>query len=54
LTKRELQTLLHHASPAATVAVHPEADPVGAYVIATVDVEDTEMASPCIWFECDR
>lgn len=38
----ELQHLIHRAYPSATFQVVPGDDPTGTYVIATVDVEDTE------------
>jgi H2-forming N5,N10-methylenetetrahydromethanopterin dehydrogenase-like enzyme len=38
----ELQRLIHRVYPAATFQVVPGEDPAGTYVVATVDVEDTE------------
>lgn len=38
----ELQRLIHRVYPSATFQVVPGDDPAGTYVIATVDVEDTE------------
>jgi hypothetical protein len=38
----ELQRLIHRVYPTATFQVIPGDDPAGTYVIATVDVEDTE------------
>ena len=38
----ELQALIQQAYPAATFAVTPGEDPEGLYVLATVDVDDTE------------
>ena len=38
----ELQGLIRRVDPTATFQVVPGDDPTGTYVIATVDVEDTE------------
>ncbi len=38
----ELQNLIRRVDPMATFQVVPGDDPTGTYVIATVDVEDTE------------
>ena len=38
----ELQALIRRVDPTATFEVIPGDDPAGTYVIATVDVEDTE------------
>ena len=38
----ELQALIHLHHPAATFQVTQGEDPVGTYVIATVDVDDTD------------
>jgi hypothetical protein len=38
----ELQALIQQAYPTATFAVTPGEDPEGLYVLATVDVDDTD------------
>ena len=38
----ELQRLIQRHYPAATFQVEPGDDPMGMYVLATVDVEDTD------------
>ena len=38
----ELQNLIRRVDPMATFQVVPGDDPTGTYVIATVDIEDTE------------
>jgi hypothetical protein len=42
----ELQGLIRRVDPTATFQVVPGDDPTGIYVIATVDVEDTETNEP--------
>jgi hypothetical protein len=39
----ELQHLIRRVDPLATFQVVPGEDPTGTYVLATVDVEDTEL-----------
>jgi hypothetical protein len=39
----ELQHLIRRVDPLATFQVVPGDDPTGTYVLATVDVEDTEL-----------
>jgi len=39
----ELQHLIRQVDPLATFQVVPGEDPAGTYVLATVDVEDTEL-----------
>jgi len=39
----ELQHLIRRVDPRATFQVVPGEDPTGTYVLATVDVEDTEL-----------
>jgi hypothetical protein len=39
----ELQGLIQQAYPTATFAVTPGEDPEGIYVLATVDVDDTDV-----------
>jgi len=39
----ELQHLIRQVDPLATFQVVPGEDPTGTYVLATVDVEDTEL-----------
>ena len=39
----ELQHLIRQVDPLATFQIVPGEDPTGTYVLATVDVEDTEL-----------
>ena len=43
MTRDELQHLIRRVDPLATFRVVPGDDPTGTYVLATVDVEDTEL-----------